>query len=255
MSENGPVHCGKERFPAEFEAELERRKLESLAEFAAGAGHEINNPLAIISGHAQMMMEQVDNPQHRRSLSVIIAQVKRAYEMIADIRLFARPPELEIRRFDLVELLEELLKKQRKDYEDRSLEIRWNTAEKDLLMESDPVQVSVLVLALIRNAVESQEDHGTISLALSVNDSGEEAVLCIEDGGCGIPEEIRPLIFSPFFSGRNAGRGLGFGLSKAWSILRQCGGSIEVDSPLENGKGARFTVRIPGRLNSRLKPE
>ncbi|MGC3972649.1 MAG: histidine kinase dimerization/phospho-acceptor domain-containing protein [Pirellulales bacterium] len=72
--------------------ELECAKLEALAEFAAGAGHEINNPLAVISGRAQMLLRDEKDPERRRELGIIRAQALRIHEMIADLMLFARPP-------------------------------------------------------------------------------------------------------------------------------------------------------------------
>ncbi|MDR0337195.1 MAG: hypothetical protein LBI18_08910, partial [Planctomycetaceae bacterium] len=95
-----------------FSDELERQKLDALAEFAAGAGHEINNPLAIISGHAQLLLREIENTEHRRQLAVITAQVKRAYEMIADIRYFARPPKPEIEHVNLITWLQSLAEEQ-----------------------------------------------------------------------------------------------------------------------------------------------
>ncbi len=76
-----------------FDAALEAEKLEALAEFAAGAGHEINNPLTVISGRAQLLLRDEKDPERRRTLALIRAQAVRVNEMIADMRLFARPPE------------------------------------------------------------------------------------------------------------------------------------------------------------------
>ncbi len=84
-----------------FAETVEREKLAAMAEFAAGAGHEINNPLAIIAGRAQLCLRDETDPERRRELALINAQVKRAYEMIADMRLFARPPRPELKTVEL----------------------------------------------------------------------------------------------------------------------------------------------------------
>jgi len=203
--------------------------LEALAEFAAGAGHEINNPLAIISGHAQLLLAQVDDPQQRRSLATIVAQVKRAHEMIADIRLFARPPKPELRRFDLYAKIGELVKKQIPEFLPSEITLDWKHDESSLLLESDPVQISVALLALVRNAIESLGEKGTVTLEVKQDKETNTVEIRVSDDGPGVPDEIREMIFSPFFSGRQAGRGLGFGLPKAWRIAKQCGGSLELD--------------------------
>ena len=75
-----------------FRRDLEQEKLAALAEFAAGAGHEINNPLTVIAGRAQLFLREETDPERRRGLALINAQAMRVYEMIADLRLFARPP-------------------------------------------------------------------------------------------------------------------------------------------------------------------
>jgi signal transduction histidine kinase len=214
-----------------FEDELERRKLDALAEFAAGAGHEINNPLAIISGHAQRLLREVENPEHRRLLAIIAAQVKRTYEMIADIRLFARPPKPEIRRFDLVADLRRLVAEQTPFFQEAGLSLEFSSDQDEREIESDPVQIHIVVAALCDNA---REAGGNTVIRLS----GTEII--VEDDGPGIPVEIRSLVFAPYFSGRQAGRGLGFGLPKAWRIMQQLGGSLR----LETGSGVRAVVSL-----------
>jgi len=215
-----------------FEEELERRKLDALAEFAAGAGHEINNPLAIIGGHAQRLLREVENPEHRRLLAIIAAQVKRTYEMIADIRLFARPPKPEICRFDLVANLRRQVSEQTPFFQEAGLSLDFSTDREEWEIESDPVQIHLVIAALCDNA---REAGGNAVIRL------QESEIIVEDDGPGIPAEIRSLVFDPYFSGRQAGRGLGFGLSKAWRIVQQLDGSIRLDVP-ETGHGVRAIV-------------
>ena len=80
-----------------------------MAEFAAGAGHEINNPLTVISGRAQLLLREETDPERRHALALISAQAMRVYEMIADMMLFARPPRPELQPVELVELIDELV--------------------------------------------------------------------------------------------------------------------------------------------------
>ncbi len=216
--------------------------MDALAEFAAGVGHEINNPLAIISGHVQMLLTRTDDPETRRSLAVIAAQVKRAYEMIADIRLFARPPKPENREFDLYALIDELVEKKIPEFLPSGISIHWNHDEPELVMESDPVQISVALLALVRNSLESLGESGSVALEVFRTKSDGRIEISVTDDGPGVPEEIRSRIFSPFFSGRQAGRGLGFGLPKAWKIANQCGGTLRFEQDSE-GKN-RFVLMV-----------
>ena len=205
--------------------DLERQKLDALAEFAAGAGHEINNPLAIISGRAQLLLREIDHPEHRRQLGVIVAQVKRAYEMIADIRFFARPPQPERETFNLSEELKAIVAEQMPLMAESGVSFLADIAPEEVLIETDPVLLHVAVGVLCNNAREAvQPTGGTIWIRLCLGADAWE--ITVKDDGPGISEEIRSLIFDPYYSGRQAGRGLGFGLPKAWRIMQLLGGSI-----------------------------
>lgn len=223
--------------------DIEREKIDALAEFAAGVGHELNNPLAIISGHAQQLLREEKDPAHRRALATIIAQANRAYEMIADIRLFARPPAPCVTSLDLVELLREALAIEEPLLRERGLDCDFVRDAPELPITSDPVQLRVVIGVLCKNAREAAS-QGTVRIRCGARSEGS-VYFSVEDPGPGIAEDVRPLIFCPYFSGRQAGRGLGFGLSKAYRILEQLGGAIDCE-PVDP-HGARFVVKLPQR--------
>ena len=224
--------------------ELEQQKLEALAEFAAGAGHEINNPLAIIGGRAQLLLRDIEHPEHRRQLGMIIAQVQRAYEMIADIRFFARPPQPEVVAFNLSAELQTLVAEQMPLMTEAGVDFHTEIdSTTDSLTETDPVLLHVAAAVLCNNAREAvQLTRGTIWLRLCREENAWNII--VKDDGPGISEEIRPLIFDPYYSGRQAGRGLGFGLPKAWRIMQLLGGSIRYE-PSNNEPGATFVLTLP----------
>lgn len=227
-----------------FQETLEREKLESLAEFAAGAGHEINNPLATIVGRAQLLLRDEADPERRREAAVIVAQAKRAHEMIADLRLFARPPCPEPRAFDLGTLVETLLADSAAAAEERSIELTLVRAPGPMTVVLDPVQIQVALQALVRNAFEAIGREGRVELAMEASEAS--VVIRVTDTGPGIAPEHRQHIFDPFFSARQAGRGLGMGLSKCWRIVTNHQGEIEVESL--PGQTTTFTVRLPRRV-------
>lgn len=271
--------------------ELERLKLNALAEFAAGAGHEINNPLAIISGHAQLLLKKADDPNERRHLSMIISQVNRAYEMIADIRLFARPPQPQWSFFCLNDLLQTFIEKMNEKWKtvlfsidvikgEEKISEETGKIESSISIQSDFALLMTVLTALGNNAAEaiSQDGSVLVSALIEQNRKSSENVvspsmksiklektnrsnqpesfayrniefvqIVLEDNGPGISEEIREHIFSPYFSGRSFGRGLGFGLSKSWRFVQQLGGRLFLTSPTHFSQGCRWVIELPVR--------
>ena len=240
-----PDLVGKLRDLSELEARfterLERAALDALAEFSAGAAHELNNPLAIISGRAQLLLRSETSPDRRMALATIIAQARRAHEMLADLRLFARPPCPEPRIIDLAELVKNIGDEFRKETEGTGISLQSKVPETPVFCEVDPVQIRVALEAICRNAVEALGESGQIHIDLACEQN--EVVIRVQDNGPGISSEYQPLVFHPFFSGRSAGRGLGFGLSKAWRIVQIHGGRLELHSV--PGSGTLVVVRLP----------
>ena len=203
----------------------------ALADFAAGAGHEINNPLAIISGHAQILLESVQSPEQRRRLAAIISQAKRAYEMIADLRTFACPPEPHKSFFDLRSFFEELIA----DYGSIdseypvSIHLKWDGHPGDIFC--DRQMLRMVFDALLQNTSEAVgRKESQVELIPIFLPESESWQISITDDGPGIAPEESEHIFFPYYSGRNAGRGLGFGLPRCWSLLRKMGGSITLET-------------------------
>jgi len=238
-----------EQLETEFQRTLEFEKVESLKELAYGAGHEINNPLANISARAQTLLMDERDPERRRKLAAINTQAFRAHEMIADMMLFARPPQLKPRRVDISALIRTLFDalKEQALAQDTQLAV---CDIADVVAWADPVQLAVAVRALCTNSLEALGSGGRVqisALAVSADDDGEpgggEIQITVADDGPGIPAEVRRHMFDPFYSGREAGRGLGFGLSKCWRIVTSHGGRIDVDGA--PGGGTRITLSLP----------
>ena len=225
-----------------FRETLEAEKLEAMAEFAAGAGHEINNPLTVIAGRAQLFLREETDPERRRALALINAQAKRAYEMIADMMLFARPPKPEPEPVDLVELVDQVIE----DLLPPAVqEITLSRTGQDgpVRIEADATQLTVALKAMCQNAIEAIGGEGHVEI--DVQTDGGDARIRISDDGPGIPPDERRHLFDPYYSARQAGRGLGLGLSKCWRIVTNHGGRIDVDSRPPHG--SVFTIRLPQR--------
>jgi len=204
-------------------------KLEAMAEFAAGAGHEINNPLATIIGRAQLLLKDERDPQRRQMLLAIGAQAYRVRDMIGDAMLFGRPPTPELQDVDLAQVASGMLSKQADDLATGNCTVSMEIPN-GLTLRADSTQLTIVLSELLRNSRQALQSFNGGEIRIRANLRDEFAVIEIEDRGQGFTEVERQHAFDPFYSGRQAGRGLGFGLSKCWRIIQQHGGRIEIES-------------------------
>ena len=247
------------------DADLEKRFLDAMAEFAAGVGHELNNPLAVIRGLAQTLLQEEENVDKRRSLAAIIDQTARAYEMITSIRAFSRPPKPECRLICAGAFFSSWTSREKSRLEGLDVECRieGTSSLEGVAFESDEAMLSTILDAFGRNALDALRFK---ALRLSRDDENGStargrvlffARLCedksadrriefgVEDDGDGLTETARELAFSPFFSGRQAGRGLGVGLSRAWRFAEVLGGRVFCEDAAFFQTGCRQRVELP----------
>lgn len=207
-----------------------------LAEFSAGAGHFLNNPLAAISGRAQLMLENETDPAKRQDLCVILNQVRRAKEMIADLRLTACPPTPEPKELNLSRFLEKVASEYRAEFASRGMACLLVCPE--ISLQADEAMLSVLFHALIDNSLRAIGTSGSISIR--AEKKRQTVRIHFSDSGPGIAPDIEPLIFDPYYSSYPSGRGLGFGLTKARLIAQLHGGNVT----LEDAKTATFLIEL-----------
>ena len=229
---------------SQFEERLHTDKLAAMKELAYGASHEINNPLANISSRAQTLLHEEADPERRETLAAINRQAFRAYEMIADMMMFANPPEMKPSAVNLSAVMQTVVGEMTPDADALNNAIRISDIDEELEVFADPTQLAVAVRALLRNSLEAVGTGGNIRVAGWHDASSGVVHIEVQDDGPGISKSVREHLFDPFYSGREAGRGLGFGLSKAWQIMSEHGGSISVDS-IDEQPGACFTLRFP----------
>jgi signal transduction histidine kinase len=220
-------------------------RLAALAEFAAGAGHEINNPVATIVGYVQQLLRDERDPERRQALLTIGAQAYRIRDMIGDVMLFARPPAPQPVAFDLAKALQDVAAELQEQAHEAHARIQVD-AGATVRVFADPIQVRVIVHSLLQNAIDAMTPSGggvVVSVCEQTGPEGLRAILAVRDNGRGFTDADREHLFDPFYSGRQAGRGLGFGLPKVWRIVTQNGGAITVESP--DGGGTIVTVTLP----------
>jgi signal transduction histidine kinase len=219
--------------------------LESMAEFAAGAGHEINNPLGSIVGQTQLLLKQEEQTNRRQALATIGSQAWRIRDMIGDCMLFARPPAAELQDCELSDLVRQASLKTVSSLEQLPDCLRFDLPSMPLSGHIDPSQIRTLVNHLVRNAIEGSRNAANgVNISIALETEKNAIILTIEDQGVGIIDELQQRhLFDPFYSGRQAGRGIGFGLPVCWQIARNHGGLILHEDPDDGG--VRFVVVLP----------
>ncbi|MCA1685593.1 MAG: HAMP domain-containing histidine kinase, partial [Planctomycetia bacterium] len=192
------------------EQRIRHAKLDALAEFAAGAGHELNNPLAVIVGRAQLLLVHEADPKAVRSLRAILVQAQRAHRILRDLMYVARPPEPRPRFCQPDEIVRASVRDARADAEDREVRLAADPLDHGARVWADPDALRHLADILIRNALESTPKGGLVR----VSTAGDATSLrwSVLDSGRGITPAEGGHLFDPFFCGRQAGRGLGMGL-------------------------------------------
>lgn len=230
----------------QFENRLQTEKLASMKQLAYGASHEINNPLANIATRAQTLLAKETDIEKRNKLVVIYEQAIRAHEMISDMMLFAHPPGLSLMVFDVRIMVRKIMNELSATLESYAgIEVSVTVGVGVIRVEADVTQISVAIKNLIKNSLEavdsSSQRKGRVEVRFDWRESGVE--ISVWDNGVAIASSVKRHLFDPFYSGREAGRGLGFGLSKVWTIARQHGGSIHLDEECKTG--TRFVLSLP----------
>jgi signal transduction histidine kinase len=221
---------------------LHALKLSALVEFAAGAGHEINNPLAVISGQAQYLLNHEAEPAKQRALQTIISQCQRIHQTLNEMMQFARPSPPQKQALNVLDAVQEVRDSLTDLAAQRRVQVSSDLVVPPIYLQADGRQVKTALRCLLRNAIEAAPPDGWagIRLETAVPDCLE---IVVEDNGPGPPLGQREHLFDPFYSGRQAGRGKGLGLSIAWRLARQNGGEVRYEE-LSNGP-TRFVLSLP----------
>ena len=217
-------------------------KLAAVGRLAAGVAHEINNPLTGVLTFAHLLREKEDlDEQDKQDLDLIIHETTRASEIVRGLLEFAResPPVKE--PLDVNEVIR------------RTIQLLGNrkafqqiTVDEDLKeplpnVDGDVNQLQQVLLNLLLNACEAMSGGGALTISTLAEEG--KVLVRVSDTGCGIKKEHLEQIFEPFFSTKPVGKGTGLGLSVSYGIVRQHGGTLEVDS--KEGSGTTFTVVLP----------
>jgi len=224
-------------------------KLAAIGELAAGVAHEINNPLAIIRGNAELLqMSLPGDSSQQEEVEIISRQVGRMERIVANLLKFARRENKRIAPAPVNAILDEILSQVGHQIAMDGFRVEKSYCSGDLLIEGDGDQLHQVFTNLIVNALQAMPNGGTLSVATDVDPDRGWCTVMVADSGVGIPAENLGQIFNPFFTTR--GDGTGLGLSVSYGIVRDHGGDIDVESSV--GAGTRFRVTLPLALTGRI---
>ena len=226
-------------------------KMIALGKLVASSVHEINNPIAGIHTLAKLMLRTLDEihlqgeelDEFRRYLELIAHESSRCGQIVSNLLSFSRQKELERRRVDINDVIRSviLLCQHRMDLQNIALDQQLDSHLPEIT--GDYNQIQQCIMNVIFNAMEAMPDGGKLTLRTSPDRKKRMVHIEISDTGCGIPEENLSIIFEPFFSTKEEGKGVGLGLSVVYGIIREHQGTIFVDSQV--GSGSTFHIRFP----------
>jgi signal transduction histidine kinase len=220
---------------------IRQERLAVLGQLAGGVGHELRNPLGVISNAVyflQMVVPDADETTAttREYLGIIAAEVRNAETIVSDLLDLSRTRPAEREAIAASDLIAAVLDRQPPP-ERVSVTTRMAPALPTVFV--DPRQIGLVLTNLVTNAYQAMPDGGKLTIDAQAEEG--QVRLSVTDTGCGIPQENMAKLFEPLFTTRARGIGLGLAVSK--NLVEVNGGSIEVES--EEGQGSTFTVTLP----------
>ena len=219
----------------------ERERLASMGEMAAGLAHEIRNPLGSIKGAVQYLEDEVEVSETARDFfNVIIEETDRLSNVVEEFLDYSRKPVLRTRPIDLSDLTARTLRQMEME-KTEGVEVHAELAEGLPSALADPNRIKQVLINLIQNAQSILVNGGNIWVRTGADPARGTVWFSVTDDGPGMDEETRAKVFTPFFTTREGGSGLG--LSICHRIIEGHGGSMDVRSA--PGEGCKFRVRLP----------
>jgi len=238
---------------------LHMEKMASLGQLSATVAHEINNPISGMLTYARLVKRELEEQpmdagvreELTRHLTLIEMECSRCGAIVQNLLLFSRRTGAAMAPVDLNEIVERSLMLVRHHLQLKGVKLNSELLSGNREIVADAGQLQQALVALLVNAVEAmsglKEGEGELTVRLSGSD--DEVRIDIGDTGVGIPTEVLPKIFEPFFSTKEAEKGVGLGLSVVYGIVRRHGGQIEAESKV--GRGTVFHLRLPRQTGDR----
>lgn len=229
---------------------INMEKLAALGTLAAGVAHEINNPIAVILGFTEHLLEKTDGlPEIKETLQVIEEEGLKCKKIVENLLTFARTPERAETTADVNQVLEKMLAVVGNTLLTKKIRLE-SSLEPDLpRVKGDPRELQQVFINMVHNAMDSMKGGGTLRVSTRLAPDGKRVAIEFSDTGCGIPREVQPRIFDPFFTTKKTGEGTGLGLSVSYGIVSKYGGNIIFSSYPEaeypDKHGTTFRIYLP----------
>ncbi len=223
-------------------------RLSSLGTMASGVAHEINNPLAVISGTCQQLEALVargdmDTDRATRLTSVLARNVGRIERIVRGLRRLSRDGEREpFVAVPVKTLVEDTLELCRQRFKIHGIALTVPEVREDLMIECRPTLAAQVLLNLLNNAFDASESASEKWVRLEILEGQNSVDLRVIDSGVGIPNDQREQVFDPFYTTKTAGQGVGIGLSISRSIMQAHDGDLLLDATNPN---TCFVAKFP----------
>ncbi len=236
------------------------QKMESVGRLAAGVAHEINTPLGIILGHAQLLLEDIkDQELVYKDVQTIERQTKNCSKIVKDLLNFSRSGKSATSEFDINEAVKEVLEVIGHTFRLNQVVVQHEyDKEIDLVMKGDKEKIKQVFINLLNNAFDAVKDNGSIVVETksvkAISGKTQNGIeISISDTGKGIERENIDKIFEPFYTTKAPDKGTGLGLSVTFGIIKEHNGTIKAFSPSisgrNKGQGTQFIIALPCDLN------
>jgi two-component system NtrC family sensor kinase len=224
------------------EALLQSEKLAAMGRLTSQIAHELNNPIYGIMNTLELLKTEIPpESKRRRILELSLSEIQRLSEMLRNMLSFSKPEEEKRRPIKIDELIEGILMVMEKQMKESNIQVEtFFTPDIPEIMASTN-QMRQVMLNILKNAKEAMPKGGT--LTVKTVREGDQMMICIQDTGVGIPEQIRDKVFEAFFTTKQKVKGVGLGLSVCYGIIKDHRGEIKIDS--EEGKGTTFIISLP----------
>jgi putative nucleotidyltransferase with HDIG domain len=230
------------RSRAFYEQLLNSRKLASIGRMAAGAAHEINNPLAIVSGRVQLLLKMEADESKRHHLEMIRSQCDRMSRIISDILTFGKPEKPAVEAVSIERAVENAMAQLEDCAREKAIRFVKEFPTHMAQAAADEAKVEQAFRNILANSVDASDKGGEITIGAELAEKDKFIAVRFADNGKGMDKGTLENIFEPFFTTK-AGIGTGLGLAICHSIIASHGGKIRVRS--SPGEGTAFTVLLP----------